>query len=91
MMTFFFNSSWWITVAAAMALASIPSLLKSLRILPILLILGLWLAAVIFMAVQAGTVAALAGGAISLLWGALLMLLSLLFTGVRQMAKKRYG
>ena len=74
-----------------MALASIPSLLKSLRILPILLILGLWLAAVIFMAVQAGTVAALAGGAISLLWGALLMLLSLLFTGVRQMAKKRYG
>ncbi len=78
-------------MAVAMGAASLPALLKSVRRLPILLIFALWLAAVISMAVSAGILAALAGGGISLLWGLLLMLASLLFSGVQQMAKKRYG
>ena len=90
-MTFLSNTIWWITVAAAMAATTLPSLLKSLRLLPMILILALWLAAVISMAMTAGILPALAGGGISLLWGFLFMLISLLFSGVRQMAKKRYG
>ncbi len=78
-------------MAVTMGAASLPALLKSVRLLPMLLILALWLAAVISMAVSAGILAALAGGGISLLWGLLLMLASLLFSGVQQMAKKRYG
>ena len=91
MMTFLSNTTWWITFAAAMAAATLPALQQSLRLLPVILILLLWLAAVISMAMTAGILPAFTGGGISLLWGLLLMLASLLFSGVRQMAKKRYG
>lgn len=90
-MSLFSNTTWWITMAVAMAAASLPALLKSLRRLPMLLIFALWLAALIFMAVNAGIFTALASGGFSLLWGFLLMLASLLFSGIRQMANKRYG
>ena len=91
MMTFLSNTTWWITFAIAMAAATLPALLKSMRLLPMLLILALWLAAVTSIAMTSGVLPALAGGGISLLWGFLLMLASLLLSGVRQMAKKRYG
>ena len=90
-LSFFSNTSYWITFAAAMVAATLPALLKSLRLLPMLLILFFWLASIISMALTADILPALAGGGISLLWGLLLMLTSLLFSGVRQMAKKRYG
>lgn len=90
-MTFLSNTTWWITFAAAMVSATLPAFMKSLRRLPMLLLLVLWLAAVISIAITSGVLPAVAGGGISLLWGLLLMLASLLFSGVRQMAKKRYG
>ena len=74
-----------------MAATTLPTFLKSLRLFPLLLIAVLWLAAVISMAMTAGILPALAGTSISLLWGLLLMLVSLLFSGLEQMAKKRYG
>ena len=74
-----------------MAATTLPTFLKSLRLFPLLLIAVLWLAAVISMATTAGILPALAGASISLLWGLLLMLVSLLFSGLGQMAKKRYG
>ena len=74
-----------------MAATTLPTFLKSLRLFPLLLIAVLWLAAVISMAMTAGILPALAGTSISLLWGLLLMLVSLLFSGLGQMAKKRYG
>jgi heme A synthase len=88
---FLSNTTWWVTLAVAMAFATLPSLLKSLRLFLLLLIALLWLASLIFMAVIAGFFAALAGGAISLLWALLLLLISLIFSGVQQMANKRYG
>ncbi len=91
MMTFLSNTTWWLTLALATAAATLPLLLKSLRMLFILPILALWFAAVISMGVKTGILAAFIGGVISLLWGFLLMMTSLLFSGVRQMAKKRYG
>jgi len=90
-MHFISDTTWWITVSVAMAATTLPTFLKSLRLFPLLLIAVLWLAAVISMAMTAGILPALAGTSISLLWGLLLMLVSLLFSGLRQMAKKRYG
>ncbi|TLU53583.1 MAG: hypothetical protein FDX02_06990 [Chlorobium sp.] len=91
MMPFLSDTTWWITLAVAMAVATLPSLLKSLRMFLLLLIALLWLAAVIAMGVSAGFVAALAGGGVSLLWGLLLTLASLISSGVQQMANRRYS
>lgn len=90
-MHFISDTTWWITVSVAMAATTLPTFLKSLRLFPLLLIAVLWLAAVISMATTADILPALAGASISLLWGLLLMLVSLLFSGLEQMAKKRYG
>jgi len=88
---FFSNTTWWITLAVAMVVATFPSFLKSLRMVPLLLIAVLWIAAVISMFLTANIWAACAGAVISLLWGLLVMVLSLIFSGVRRMANQRYG
>ena len=89
--TFLSNTTWWVILAGAMAAATLPSLLKSLGMFSLLLIILLWFSAVFGMYVTANIPAALAGAAISLFWGALLMVASLIFSGLRQMANKRYG
>ena len=88
---FLSNITWWITLAVVMAVATLPSLLKSLRIFSLLLIIVLWFSAVFIMFLTANIWAALAGAVISLLWGLLFMVLSLIFSGVRRMANQRYG
>ena len=89
-MTFLYDTTWWISAATALAAASIPAFLKPLKTLYLLLACTLWATAVIRMGVMQGALAAVTGGGVSLLWGMLLMLLSLLFFGVQQMANKRY-
>jgi hypothetical protein len=89
--SFFSNTTWWMMLAVAMAVATFPALLKSLRMVPLLLIAVLWIAVVISMFLTANIWATLAGAVISLLWGLLLMVLSLIFSGVRRMANQRYG
>lgn len=88
---FFSNTTWWITLAVAMAVATLPSLLKSFRMFSLLLIIVLWFSAVFIMFLTANIWAACAGAVISLLWGLLFMVLSLIFSGVRRMANQRYG
>ena len=90
-MIFMYDIAWWISAATALAAASIPAFLKPLKALYLLLALALWSAAVIRIALMQGALAAIAGGGVSLLWGLLLMLFSLLFSGVRQMANRRYN
>ena len=89
-MTFLYDIAWWISTATALVAASIPAFLKPLKAFYLLLASALWTAAVIRIALMQGALAALAGGGVSLLWGMLLMLLSLLFSGLRQMANRRY-
>jgi hypothetical protein len=90
-MTFLYDTTWWISAATALAAASIPAFLKPLRALYLLLVSALWTAAVIRIILIQGTFAAFTAGSLSLLWGLLLMICSLLFSGLRQMANKRYG
>jgi len=87
---FFSNITWWIMLTVVMAVATLPSLLKSFRMVPLLLIMTLWLAVIVSLFLTINIWAAFAGGTISLLWGLLIMVLSLIFSGVRQMANKRY-
>lgn len=90
-MTFFFDTNWWISAATALAATSIPAFLKPVRAIHLLLATALWAAAVLRIVLLQGALAAFTGGGVSLLWGLLLMLLSLLFSGVRQMANQRYN
>ena len=89
-MHFLYNTDWWINAAAALAAASIPAFLKPVKAFHLLLATALWAAAVLRIAVIQGALAAFTGGGITLLWGILLMLFSLLFTGLRRMANQRY-
>lgn len=90
LMTFLYDTAWWISAATALAAASMPAFLKPLKAFYLLLLCTLWAASVIRMGMMQGAIAAFTGGGVSLLWGMLLMLFSLLFTGLRQMANQRY-
>jgi len=78
-------------LVVAITLATIPSFIKPMRLVYLLLIIALWLATIAWLALSVDVVAALIGAGISLLWGALFFLAIILLTGVKQMAKKRYG
>jgi hypothetical protein len=90
-MTFLYDTTWWISAATALAAASFPAFLKPLRALHLLLLSALWTAVVIRIVLIQGALAAFTAGGLSLLWGLLLIICSLLFSGLRQMANKRYG
>ena len=90
-MAFLYDTTWWITAATALAAASIPAFLKQLKAFHLLLASALWTAAVVRIILIQGTLAAVTAGGLSLFWGLLLMLFSLLFAGLRQMANKRYS
>ena len=90
-MTFLYNTDWWISAATALAATSIPAFLKAVKAFHLLLATAVWAAAVLRIVLMQGVLAAVTGGGVSLLWGTLLMLLSLLFSGVRRMANQRYS
>ncbi len=90
-MSFLYNTDWWISAATALAATSIPAFLKPVRVVHLLLATALWMAAILRIVLIEGALAAVTGGGVSLLWGLLLMLLSLLFSGLRQMANQRYS
>ena len=85
-----FSTEWWITVAVAMAVATVPSFLKKLRMLPLLLTALCWLGVVIRIGLTQSLLAAAVGAGVSLLWGLLCMAASLISSGLRQMANRRY-
>ncbi len=90
-MPFLTDASFLIILVVAIILATIPSFIKPMRLVYLLLIVALWLAAIVWLALSVNAVAALIGAGISLLWGALFFLAIILLTGVKLMAKKRYG
>ncbi len=90
-MAFLTDISFWITVVVAITLATIPSFIKPMRLAVLLPIIVLWVATIVWLALSVSVVAALIGAGMSLLWGALFFLAIILLTGVKQMAKKRYG
>ncbi len=90
-MPFLYDTDWWISAATALTVTSIPAFLKPVRAFHLLLVAALWTAAVLRIVLIQGALAAFTAGGFSLIWGMLLMLFSLLFSGVQQMANKRYS
>jgi hypothetical protein len=90
-MTFLHEPGWWLLLAASMTAASIPSAARSLRTTAIIAILSLWAVLIISTGLLHGFWALLTCSAASFAWGILMFLLSLLFTGIRNMTKQRYG
>ncbi|NTW56104.1 MAG: hypothetical protein HGB20_03560 [Chlorobiaceae bacterium] len=90
-MDFLLDSAWWVTLAAVLAASSAAALARPLKSARCILACLAWTALLAWTAMTQGTVAALASLTLSLLWACLLFLLTLLFSGVKLMAKKRYG
>jgi hypothetical protein len=87
---FYLSLYWWILLLSACAAASVPAMLKQFRPLLLLPSAIIWIAATVTMSLMYTPAAAMTGGGISLLWGLFLLLLSLFFSGLKEMAKKRY-
>lgn len=90
-MSFFLDTSWWLVFAASAAAASFAALMKPVKPLFLIAAGTAWSASIAWSAIAWGGLSALAAGALSLSCGLLLFLLVLLLTGVKLMAKKRYG
>ena len=90
-MDFLLDSAWWVTFAAILAASSAAALARPLKSARCILACLAWTALLAWTAMMWGILSALASAALSLLWAGLLFLLTLLFSGVKLMAKKRYG
>jgi hypothetical protein len=90
-MAFFLDTAWWLTFAAALAASTLAALMKPPKSLWLLSACAAWTASIVRIALLWGAIASIAAATLSMLWGCLLFLLTLLFSGVKLMAKKRYG
>lgn len=90
-MHFFLEPVWWAMFAFSAAVLSVAALMKPIGIATLFLLLLLWIVSVVVTGMTWGLTGALADALLSLVTGVLLLLLSILFSGVKLMAKKRYG
>ncbi len=90
-MHFFLEPLWWVLFAFSAAFLSVAALMKPVRITALVLIVLAWGVSVGVTGLTSGIPAALADALLSLVCGVLLLLVSILFSGVKLMAKKRYG
>lgn len=89
-MTFFGNLTWWLLLASSLVVATLPSIIRPIRTVPLLTTLLFWAAILTIMWFRFGAVAALAGLGLSFAGGILSFLLAVFFSGLDLMAKKRY-
>ena len=89
-MNFFGDFAWWLMLAAILAMAALPSLIRPFRKATLLTALLFWGAILAAMWIRFDATAALAGFLISAAAGILTFLLALFFSGLDLMAKKRY-
>ncbi len=90
-MDFFSDTAWWTSFAAALAASTVSALSKPIKSFRFLFGCLTWLAAVVLTGMTCGIFSAIAAFTFSLLWALLLFVLTLLFSGVKLMEKKRYG
>lgn len=89
-MPFFQDIAWWLLSAGALLAASLPTFIKPFRMIPFAISTFLWAAAAAFAWHRFDTTAALATILFSLGGGMLIFLLTIFFSGLDLMAKKRY-
>ncbi|MCF8216487.1 MAG: hypothetical protein K9I96_06470 [Chlorobium sp.] len=89
-MSFFGELSWWLLLAFGIIIATLPSIIRPFRAVPLFIIILLWFGMLAAMWLRFDASAALTGCLISLTVGGLAFLLAVFFTGLDLMAKKRY-
>ncbi|KUL32460.1 hypothetical protein ASB62_01660 [Chlorobium limicola] len=89
-MTFFAEFNWWLLLTACLVMALLPSFIRPFRTVPLLGTLLIWSALLIAIWFRFDAPAAIAGLLISVVGGVLAFLLTVFFSGLDLMAKKRY-
>jgi len=90
MMTILHEPAYWLLTAGCLSVASIPALMRSIGKMRISAIAALWLALCATTFWRFGAMPALATTLISGLWGVVLLIASLIFSGIKSMPNKRF-
>ncbi|MBM3162668.1 MAG: hypothetical protein FJZ79_04990 [Chlorobi bacterium] len=87
---FLYEISWWLLLGAAIVAAAVPSLLRPFRKVTSILAAALWASATSLMWLHHGAATALAGALVSLCTGIVVFVVTIFFSGLDLMAKRRY-
>jgi uncharacterized membrane-anchored protein len=89
-MSFLHEPAFWLLAAAAFAISSIPSMMRSIGKKRIASIVLLWVTACSATCLLFGTLPAILSAIASLVWGAMLLAASLIRSGVKSMPNNRF-
>lgn len=81
---------FWILTAACMAISSIPSMMRTIRKMRIILIAMLWLGICGATYMLFGALPAIISAVASVVWGTLLLIASLILSGLKSMPNNRF-
>ncbi|MGC8773652.1 MAG: hypothetical protein ACP5R6_00050 [Chlorobaculum sp.] len=90
MMTILHEPAYWFLTAGCLCIASIPALMRSIAKGKAIAIVALWLALCITTLWQFGLLPGLATTLISAVWGVMLLVASLIFSGIKSMPNQRF-
>jgi len=90
MMTILHEPAYWILTAGCVCIASIPALMRSIGKMWLIAIVALWLGLCAATLWRFGVLPALATTLISGVWGVMLLIASLLFSGIKSMPNRRF-
>jgi len=89
-MNFLNEPIYWFLTAGCLGVASIPALVRTISRMRVIAIVMLWLAICTVTLTRFGLLPALATALISGVWGVLLLIASLIFSGIRSMPNQRF-
>ena len=90
MMTLLHEPAYWLLLAGCLGVASIPALMRSIGKMRLVAIAALWLALCAATLWRFGAMAGVVTTLISGAWGAVLLVTSLLFSGIKSMPNQRF-
>ena len=90
MMTLLHEPAYWLLSAGCLCVASIPALMRSIGKMRLIAIVALWLALCAATLWRFGAMPALWATLLSGLWGLLLLIASLIFSGIKSMPNQRF-
>jgi hypothetical protein len=90
MMTLLHDPAYWLLTTGCLCAASIPALTRSIGKMRLIAIAALWLALCAATFWRFGAMPALATTLISGAWGVVLLVASLIFSGIKSMPNQRF-
>lgn len=90
MMNILHEPSYWLLLAGCLCVASLPALMRKIARARAIAIITLWLSLCIATIWQFGLLPGLATALISGVWGVILLVASLIFSGIKSMPNRRF-